>query len=146
VRDSDFFRPSEKFDRANIDTFQVNHSHPENFFADIVCFFVYTRDFDDLVRCEKRKDGCRGPYTQVVEDGFTRFRRHTSDQIWISLLDVIYAVWVDAIFCTKNAFETLHEIELAQIRLRSIRVVHSRQGWETAQVEISEVFINELWA
>ena len=51
---------------------------------------------------------------------------------------------VDAEFWTKHALVSLHKIELAQVSLRSVRIINFRQGRKALQVEIPEVFVDEL--
>ena len=89
-----------------------------------MCFFVHARDLYDLVWGEERKNRCGWPNAEVVEDCLPRLRCHAPDQIRIRLLDVVDTVRVDAIVSPKDALKPLHEVELAQVGLRSIRVIN----------------------
>ena len=71
---------------------------------------------------------------------------------------------IDTILGSKHALEPFHEIELAQVRLRPIRVVHfglwqsrnldkelednvhdfTYQGWEASEIHVAEVFVDRL--
>ena len=69
MADSDFLSSSEQLHRPDIYFLKVNDTHAKDFLAYVMGFFIYTRDVDDFIWCEVRKNGCCRPNTQVAENG-----------------------------------------------------------------------------
>ena len=69
MRHSNLFGSSEEFDRTYVNLLQVDAAHAKDFLTDVVSFLVDTRNFNNLIWCEKGEDrGCR-PDAKVVENG-----------------------------------------------------------------------------
>ena len=94
VWDPDLLSSSEQFDSSDIDLFQVNNAHAKNFLADVVGFFVDTRDVNDFVRCEVGQNGRSRPDAQIAENCLSALRGHALDKvglfhIQIKLIDAL---------------------------------------------------------
>lgn len=53
VTHSDLFSSSEKFHCSDVDLFEVNEAHSENFLAYVMSFLVNSGYLNDLIRCEE---------------------------------------------------------------------------------------------
>ena len=72
---------TEQFDGQNVDFFQVDAAHAEDFLADVVGFLVHSRNLDYLIWGEKCEDCRCWPDTEVIKYGLFFLRSHTLDEI-----------------------------------------------------------------